>query len=414
MGLVTDYLRNTVIKHVAEHGLVVWYDPDRHYTAVADTLAISNTAVVRYEGSFLALRRQVEPLLERLDPPRLVVYVPLDQADTHHALIELESAGVVLKPGQQPPSRNTRLAVIARNALKSVLSNEKVAEIEQQVDAGKLTLVDLDHIADKGGDVAGVISVIFNTSQPLEVALAFLTNPAYEAEITAKNAGDELARLLQNTFNISDERSVIGDELQVFRERLAHHILVTDFLAPLVTSHLSLPTALSPLITVHLSLPEAAHEACLKLAQRWRQQRDLRESYIAQAERVETALKLATFKFEPSQLVGLARVETFLAVEQQLQHQVAAALLTQATPERVELARQRQSSFWSEVRPDTQAEWALLAVAGQVLLEADRVEQELKQPTLDAPTIFNHYTGIVSSEQGSVISDKKDSSFILV
>ncbi len=203
MGLVTDYLRNTIIKHVAEHGLVIWYDPDRHYTAIADTLTISNTAIVRYEGSFLALRHQVEPLLERLDPPRLVVYVPLDQADTHHALIELESAGVVLKPGQQPPGRNTRLAVIARHALKSVWNDEKVAELEKQVEAGKLSL------AESGEGVSsGVMAIIFGTANPQEVALAFLTNSALDAEITAKGAGDELAQLLHHTFASRNEGSV--------------------------------------------------------------------------------------------------------------------------------------------------------------------------------------------------------------
>jgi hypothetical protein len=56
MGLVTDYLRNIIIKQVADHGIVVWYDPDQYYTAVAETLNISNTAVARYVDSLLALR----------------------------------------------------------------------------------------------------------------------------------------------------------------------------------------------------------------------------------------------------------------------------------------------------------------------------------------------------------------------
>ena len=125
---------------MVHHDVVVWYDPDRHYTPVAQGLTISNTTVVQYEGSFFALRHQVEPLLERLDPPRLMVYVPLDQADAHHALVELETAGVVMKPGQQPPTRNTRLSLIARNALAPILGREKVMEIERQVEAGQLSL----------------------------------------------------------------------------------------------------------------------------------------------------------------------------------------------------------------------------------------------------------------------------------
>ncbi len=63
-----------------------------------------------------------------------VVYVPEEQGNTYNALIELEAAGVVLQPGQQPSNRNTRLAVVARNALKTLLGDETAAEIAKQVD----------------------------------------------------------------------------------------------------------------------------------------------------------------------------------------------------------------------------------------------------------------------------------------
>jgi len=66
------------------------------------------------------------------EPPRLVVYVPMAQDQTHHVLIELEEAGVVMQPGQQPPPRNTRLAIVARNALRGVLGDENAVEVEKQ------------------------------------------------------------------------------------------------------------------------------------------------------------------------------------------------------------------------------------------------------------------------------------------
>ncbi len=111
-------------------------------------------------------------------------------------------------------------------------------------------------------------------------------------------------------------------------------------------------------------------------------------------------------------MAALAQIETFLTLEQRLQRHVAAALFTQATLAWVELARARQSTFWAEAQPDTQAEWALIAVAGQVLLEANRIEQELKQPGLTAKTIFENYTGIVNSDKWRVTSDQQDSSLI--
>jgi hypothetical protein len=70
MGVVTEHLIQLIAKQVEERGLVVWYDPDRHYRAVAADLTLSNTSVARYEGSFLQLLREIDPLLNDQHPPR--------------------------------------------------------------------------------------------------------------------------------------------------------------------------------------------------------------------------------------------------------------------------------------------------------------------------------------------------------
>ena len=136
-------------------------------------------------------------------PPRLVVYVPIEREKTHSALIELDSAGVVMQPRQQPPTCNTRLSVVARNALKPILGEDQVAEIERQVEAGKLSLADLNSLADKGKDIStGVLTLIFGSANPQEVALAFLHDDHHDEEIEKKAAQKELRHLLQVSFDI--------------------------------------------------------------------------------------------------------------------------------------------------------------------------------------------------------------------
>jgi hypothetical protein len=104
---------------------VVWYDPQDVYSSVAAKLTLPGTTVACYEGSFFKLTRQIDSLMMNDErPPRLVVYVPEDQSRTHFALCELEVAGVVMQPAQQPPNRNTRLPVVARNALRPLLGEE--------------------------------------------------------------------------------------------------------------------------------------------------------------------------------------------------------------------------------------------------------------------------------------------------
>ena len=197
MGIVSEYLIGLIAKQVEENSLVVWYDPGADYRAVAERIEIPGITIARYDGSFLNLRREIDTLLNGLEPPKLVVYVPVEQAEYHHALVELEAAGVVMQPGQQPAKCNTRLALVARNALKSVIGDENAAEVEKQVDQGKLTLKDVDALGLKGQDITqGVVSIIFGTGNSQEVALAFLASDKLDAEIEKKSAITELVGLL--------------------------------------------------------------------------------------------------------------------------------------------------------------------------------------------------------------------------
>jgi hypothetical protein len=148
---------------------VVWYDPEQAYGTAAAELSIPGTTVARYDGSFLKLRKEIDYLLNDGQPPRLVVYVPMERTETNSALIELDCAGVIMQPRQQPPACNTRLSVVARNALKLILGEDQVGEIERQVEGGKLSLADLDSLADKGKDIStGVLALIFGSANPQE------------------------------------------------------------------------------------------------------------------------------------------------------------------------------------------------------------------------------------------------------
>ena len=189
MGVVTDSLFQLIAKQVDEKGLVVWYDPEQAYRAVAAELQLPNTTVARYDGSFFRLRREIDRLLDDSKPPRLVVYVPIERTETNSALIELDCAGVIMQPRPQPPACNTRLSVVARNSLKLILGEDQVAEIERQVESGKLSLADLNSLADKGKDIStGVLTLIFGSANPQEVALAFLHSDQYDEETGKKEA----------------------------------------------------------------------------------------------------------------------------------------------------------------------------------------------------------------------------------
>jgi hypothetical protein len=120
----------------------------------------------------------------------------------HNALAELVAAGVELFPGAASRLRNTRLSTIARRTLESVLGIDGAAAVEKQVADGKLTLAELDRLAEQGKGVAsGTVSLVFGTTNPSDVALAFLANDHHDAARAAKDAVAELAGLLGSAFD---------------------------------------------------------------------------------------------------------------------------------------------------------------------------------------------------------------------
>jgi hypothetical protein len=380
MGVVTESLVQLIAKQVDDKGLVIWYDPEQAYGAAAAELSLPNTTVARYDGSFLKLRHEIDHLLNDTRPPRLVVYVPIERTETHSALIELDSAGVIMQPRQQPPACNTRLSVVARNALKPILGEDQVAEIERQVEADKLSLADLDSLADMGKDIsASVLMLLFGSANPQEVALAFLNGAQYDQEISKKEAQKELHRLLRVSF---DTDLPIGEVLSNWRARLGRHVLLTDLFAALKTQ---VPSSLS---SVSVATSTGGIDACLRLARTWRNSRDVRDSYVAAANKVEQEIGLEKLEL-PVEL--LKENETFLCVERALLAHVESELLKGATPALRELAEYRRSRFWADVIPAIQARWALICSAAEVLIEADRVGKALKKAPTTVPALVKAY-----------------------
>lgn len=383
MGVVSEYLHEAIAGQIKLHKLVVWYDPEKHYTELAGKLDMPGVTLARYQGSFIGLRYEIDHLMEDNEPPRLLVYVPLAREACSNALIELEVAGVVMRPNQQPPERNTRLANIALNALRSRLGQVRSEEIERQVEAGQLNLAELDKLAEQEVVVtSGVLTVIFNTLNPGEIALNFLVSNSYDAQLTSRNAQPELVDLLRQVFEVDLPP---GETLNAIRARLARHVLLTEFIGGLSGI---LPDSLA---SVKLAGQPATAKACMDLARLWRQQRSttFRESYAEYAMRVETDLKPATLKLKAEQLGAL---ETFLYFERVLQTEVETALLNQPEESWLELGRRRQSGFWSEQNIQIRLHWDLIISAGQVLLEAQRIEQELKTAPRSASSLFEAYT----------------------
>ena len=94
MGQVSDYLLELIIKQVDEFGIVVWFDPENHYNDFAKGIDIPNTNQFYFDDSFIDLRSKMDDLLNDIksdSPPRILVYIPKDESETQHSLVETTS-----------------------------------------------------------------------------------------------------------------------------------------------------------------------------------------------------------------------------------------------------------------------------------------------------------------------------------
>ena len=215
MGLVTDELIALIAKQVQDHGIVVWYDPEKVYGDVADQLSLPDTTVLRCTQGFFELRHRIDPLLEFVAddgstvqeaevPPRLVVYVPIDRSASRHALAEVEAAGVVMEPAASHWQRNTRLKVIAERVFKQIVP-DRALEIVRKVDEGSLSLAELDWLSDQTGDL-GAVKLVFGTTAARDVAMLFACSEDRDVTLQKKRALGELADLFRADLGVEIDR----------------------------------------------------------------------------------------------------------------------------------------------------------------------------------------------------------------
>lgn len=381
MGVASNYLRELIARQVDEHKIVVWFDPERHYASFAAALALPATTIARYEGSFFALRHQLDHLLNGDDAPRLVVYVPLSEDATQDALVELTAAGVVLKPGQQPWQRNTRLSVVTRAALKNAWSEEQLNALGKQIESRQIpSLEEVEAAFERVHDsvAPGVLTLIFSTSDPEDIAFAFLTSEQYDAQIREKQASSDLATTLGKTFGAALAHVALPE----LRETATRHILCTDLLT---TLREPIP---SQLATVNIAQDTPAQEACQRLARRWRGDLDHANSYAQRADVVERELALPRIPFVLEQIENC---DTFAAIERAAERNTENAWLEAPLPQLLEFGVRRQRSFWVRQDPQARARWELIATAGRVLLRAREIESSLRDETLTAAALLDRY-----------------------
>lgn len=389
MGKVSDYLIAQIVKQVDERAIVVWYDPEAEYRSLIERLSLPDLTVCRYDGSFFALRHQIEPFIaqdpeydpetKRITAPRLLVYLPMAREATEAAMIEAEKTGVVMEPGGSG-TRNTRLDVVVRAALKGVPA-ETLEQITRGISSGAFGLAEVEALAEQGAPGAARLAAVFGPIAPQAVALRFLTELDLDATLESKGGVSELLAMLQVAFGCEVPISAGPQEI---RKRLTRHI----FLGALAAE---IPPGMEWEELKSLPLPsgEKHRESCRLLAEAWRDSEKLRPLYCEAAEQVQGEYRITGGDVLPE---ALEDAVTFPFSEAVLLQAAGRALVAGDREKAHTLAAKRLGGFWSRIQPECGLRWRAMDLAAQLLSETDRVEAGLQRLPADPGALIRRYT----------------------
>jgi len=391
MGKLSDRIRSMIARQVKNWGIVVWYDPEKAYTGLIQNLGVPDTTVLTYTDSFFRLRHELEPHLEFVTlekkpkdgcgvPPRVVVYVPMERSETSFALIEAETAGVVVEPGAEAPERNSRLRVQAESLFLEV-APEKAAHLARQVEEGLLTLEDLDRISEEVGSItSGALKLVFGAASPIESVIEFASGSGKDAKISEKKALGELQSMVKSELGLDFGDTSSPDEA---RQTLRRMILLAEFTAAI--PEIGRPSALG---TVSLPEKPVQLDALRHLCETWRHRVDFREGYIHAARDLEKAAGIAKMKLNP---YDVAAVETFPSIDSLLIRSALTSLLEGRMDEASCLAEARKKFFWSREEPEFLLRWSALELAGRFMTEAATVRGQIKNLDFSASEMVRAY-----------------------
>ena len=188
MGVIVNELRQLLDRHLTDHGIVLWFDPEQHYERTLEGLAIPGSKVLRFERSFYELRDEAEPLLRGMEVPVALVYLPVEYETARMPLAELISYGTIVRPGEKGLA-NTRLAVVARRALRGLVPETRLDRLDKEIEQNKLTLAELEDLALGGGEMhlPTVLGVIYDAQHVAAPNMGFLSRSDCERRTRRRN-----------------------------------------------------------------------------------------------------------------------------------------------------------------------------------------------------------------------------------
>jgi PglZ domain-containing protein len=343
-----EYIAGQIVEKLKNSRVVVFYDPRKEFQPFVDELlaggegsnpivsvAMREMAVslARFNGSFIRLRAEVEPLVAVDRPEPLLIYLAGVERDHEGSLLmEIECAGARYEP---------QLKRHARNVLRHKYSD---GQIDQMLERPGLTYSDIVRYLKQteDGEQASILKNIFSREGWANLLIEWLADESKDKPIREKEAVGELFTMIQTRLGLE----LKGDDLAKARARTVRYALINEFRGALAGK---VPASLE-MIPAPPSIDHSKRVG--ELVEALRKQKP--EAYIALADRVEKDLGLSAAGFQAG---DLGAIGTFRFEERILLAWVASLIAERKYNEAMTVIERRAHSFWLNQQIERRAQW---------------------------------------------------------
>lgn len=383
MTAFDEHLASQLDTKLRERRILVWYDPRSEFDAFVSSLKPVSppagqgglprvwindlqTHLAKYNGSFFALKAEIEPIASLDKPEPLLVYVPGKRRDRlHSVLMEVEKGGA---------SQEWGLRHQARTALRSAFTD---GEIDEMLAPEGISYTDITKLL-SGGSAAGSLLKLALGEGSSEVLLArWIIDEDKDTLIAEKGATEELFKLVAGRLGL---KLPDGTQLSQARHRVVRYVLANEFRNDLtVAAPASLDVVPSP-------TTQEQHRRIHEVAQTIRREG---ERYTQLADQVEQELGLAHLEFDPS---TLGAIDTFRFEEARLLGYAAELLAKKQFADALEIVAARGPSFWLDRYVARRAQWEVCRLAGELGAAVAKATPDVLKTTSGSDKWVSNYS----------------------
>jgi len=223
-----------------------------------------------------------------------------------------------------------------------------------------------------------LVKLVLGEGTSEELITRWLGNSVHDSELDAKNATQELYKLVQSRLGFA---LAPDTALSKARRQLIRYVLVNEFRSDLTCEA---PSSLN----IVPSVPSTdEHQRVRAIAENLR--KHYAESYIELADSIESEMTLTSLAIQPS---TLGKIDTFRFEERILLEHAAQICCDRQYQQALGIVSERSRSFWVDRDIARLAQWEVCRLVAELGQHIERVQPQVKRMGTDAQKWVQAYT----------------------